>query len=58
MTLVPPMGQQGGKYSLTYFVRGSKTVPMADLLFDWLGFSRFVTFKLTIGILVWLNPNQ
>ena len=31
---------------------------MADLLFDWLGFSCFAYVKLDRDLQVWLNPNQ
>ena len=43
---------------LTYFVRGSITVGMADLLFNCFGLICFATFSLATYLLVWLNLQQ
>ena len=43
---------------LTYFVRGSITVGMADLLFYCFGLICFATFSLATYLLVWLNLQQ
>ena len=43
---------------IMYFVWGSITVAMADLLFEWFGFNSFASLKLTMFLLVWLNRIQ
>ena len=41
----------------THLLRKGKYHCMADLLFDWFGFSCFVEMKLKTDLLVWPNPN-
>ena len=42
----------------THLLRKGKYHSMADLLFDWLGFSCFACIELDRYLQVWLNPNQ
>ena len=56
-------GAEQGDLSLykaenTHLLRKGKYHCMADLLFDWFGFSCFVELKLSTDLLIWPNPNR
>ena len=44
--------------TLTSFIRGSITVCMPHLLFDWFGFGCFAYVQLDTDVHVWSNPNH